>query len=67
MNTFPGEAWAAVAAVPAIVGGAAPLTRGDRPVWVRTAAAGASVALAGAVLYGLARAGRHVEQCRDLG
>lgn len=67
LNTFPGEAWAAVVAVPAALAGAAALTGRDRPTWVRGVVGTAALGLAGAVLVGLAVAGRRVEQHRDLG
>lgn len=65
MNTFPGEAWAAVVALPAALAGVSVLTDKDLPKAAKLIAAGSAFAVTGAVLAGLAVAGRRVEQRRD--
>ena len=67
LDTFPGEAWAATLAVPAALAGIMALggAKISKPAQVLVAAGYFSVV--GAALYGLAVAGREVEQRRDLG
>ena len=65
MNTFPGEAWAAAAILPSVLAAASALTDKDLPRSARIAVVASAVGFTGAVLTGLAVAGRRVEQRRD--
>lgn len=67
LDTFPGEAWAAALIAPAALAGLVALRGNRAPKAVQFAMAAAFVGAVGAGLYGLAVAGREVEQRRDLG
>lgn len=58
----PTEAWAAVVAVPAALGGISALTDEDLPPLAKALTAGSAFAVAGAVLAGLLRADRTPDQ-----